>query len=121
MLRDSILQARDLKEREIEIPEWGGVRLLVRGMTGEERSRHNASLVVVRGTETSVNASAIGKANVEALISCVLDPDTRNPVFEPADRDALMKKSADVLQRLVDVMNELSGTGQSALPAAEKN
>ena len=50
LTRDAILGADDLPRREVEVPEWGG-RLWVRTMTGLERDRYEAGLVVEPGTK----------------------------------------------------------------------
>jgi hypothetical protein len=109
-LRSKILEVRDLKERTVTVPEWGDATLVVRGMTGAQYDRFI----------TAHTASPV-KAMAEALIGCVIDPETGKPVFEPADRDTLMSKNGSVLVSLTKVLTEVSGVGIAAWADAEKN
>ena len=112
-LRDSILSARgQLKEREVQ---FFGQKVIVRELTGMERYQMGDAV------RTKRDLVAQGQAAVSALIWCVLDPETRKPVFEPADRDTLMSMSGAAVNELISVMNEISGLGPDATPEAEKN
>jgi len=87
-LRDTILGADDREEVTIDIDEWG-VTVLLRGMTSGERMR------VRKLTQTETPQSY-----ADILIMALLDPETRKPVFDAADRDALADKSGAVLERI---------------------
>ena len=98
-LRDTILTANDLQEDTVTVPEWGDVKLLLRGMTGKQR----IDLVDKSGNDRS-------HMYADILIATALDPDTGSPVFDKADRDPLMEKSGAVLERLaLVVIQDLSG------------
>jgi len=81
------------------IPEWDGVDVTLRGMTGAQR------MDLVEQTE--------GKARkhfyADILIALAYDPDTGEPMFDPADRDWIMGKSGAVLERLGKEAVRISG------------
>lgn len=94
--RDTILGAKDLDEEVVDVPEWG-TDVLLRGMTGKQRIR-----IVDAGNEKGYMYS-------DLLLELCLDPDTRDPIFEMADREAIAGKSGGVLERLATKCLELSG------------
>ena len=98
-LRDTILNANDLQESVETVPEWGDIKILLRGMTGKQR----IDLVDKAGSDRS-------HMYADILIATALDPDTSEQVFDKADRDPLMGKSGAVLERLaLVVIQDLSG------------
>ena len=111
-LRERILSASDIQEEIVDVPEWG-VQVLVRGMTGAQRAAY---------LEAAAPGGRANIANAYALlvITCALDPATRQPIFEMADRDALMAKSGRALERIAMAAMRLSGLTQAALAEAEK-
>lgn len=113
-LRDKILNANDIPEELLEIPEWK-CTLNIRGLSGEER----ADLL-------EHNMMPNGKPNLKNLypmitILCTRDPDTHDPVFSPADRDFINKKSGAILERIAMVALRLSGLDPTAQRELEKN
>lgn len=103
-LRDTILQADDLEEQTMTIPEWDGAQILLRSMTGAER----IDVAKLLGADDSY-------AYADVLIMLALDPETRKPIFEPADREALAGKSGAVLERIASELNRLSFTSSQEL------
>lgn len=99
-LRDTILQADDIREQVVEVPEWD-VKLLLRAMDGKQHARYI----------DIINTGDDQHRYADILITSAFDPDTREPVFDPADRDVLMSKDGGVLMRLsLIVIRDLSGT-----------
>jgi hypothetical protein len=96
-----ILQAEDIPEEVVDVPEWG-VKLLLRGMDGRQRARFGANL-----DQDHMYA--------DLLIPNVFDPETRQPVFDPADREALQAKNGVILERLARVILGYSGVNIPAL------
>lgn len=111
-LRDRILGVRDLKERETE---FLGQTVIVRELTGKERYQMAEMMRAGKGMVSN------GQAAISALIWCVLDPETHQPVFEAADRDALLNMSGAATDAVITTMNQLSGLAPDALAVAEKN
>lgn len=105
-LKDLILAADDIQTETVEVPEWG--------VTVELRS-----LDVESFTEIGRNSSAAGGGTnmreiyLSMLVAGVYDPTTGQPVFTDADKAALAGKSMQVAERLVGLLNRLSGMGTS--------
>lgn len=97
-LRDTILDADDIRTSDLEIPEWG-VTVRVKGMSGRERMR------LVEATQAKTREHFYS----DILISLVVDPDTGEKIFDPADRDRLADKSGAALERIAQEAIRLSG------------
>lgn len=113
---EQILAATDLPAEDVEVPEWadpasGATMVMVRGLTGEERDEWEASLWVTRG-----NQFVKDTANIRAKLAarCIVDPDTREPMFTQQHVYALGKLSGAALDRVWNVATRLSGIGPSA-------
>lgn len=105
-LRDQILSTSDIPKELVTVKEWN-VDIEVRGMTGAERTRI-LDLAVGEGN---------GEMNLqmvypEIVISTAFDVKTGEQIFTPADRTALLSKSATALDRLATVGMRLSGFTQ---------
>lgn len=117
--RAAILAAEDIKYRVVQVPEWGGpVRL--RSMTGSERDAYDAESYQQR-TAATVPGSVAGIADfrVRRVARSIVDAKGRR-VFTDADIAALGAKNGEVIDRLDDVVAELSGldAGANARAAA---
>lgn len=113
-MRDKILALQDIPVESVEVPEWG-VTLEVRGMTGAERTRI-MDMAVASGGQMNLQV-----VYPEIVIATVFDPETGTQVFGPSDRDALLQKSANALDRLAQVGMRLSGFTQEATDEAGKD
>lgn len=102
--RDQILNADDLKTKDVHVPEWGG-EVRIRALTGEERDRFEASTVQTRGSKTKQNVENF-RARLVSL--CIINEDGLR-TFSPPDVKALGKKSVAALQRVFNACNELNG------------
>lgn len=117
-LRERILGSRTLPEREIDVPEWPDpegkpTKILLIGMTGKERAGF-------------LNATAKnGRVDVIAgypdlLIRSCYDPASRQRIFAPADRDALLELFGRALDRVSEAAIDLNGLADSARSAARE-
>ena len=113
-LRDLILEADDLDSDLIEVPEWGATVKVV-GMSGAARARVMAMAISPEGTVQ------LDKIYPELLLTCVLDPETDQPIFLPGDGEAIMQKSGKVVERLAMRAAELSGIEPGGQAKIEKN
>lgn len=115
-LRDRIFAAEDIPTESVEIPQWDLV-LEVRGMTGADRTRLLESAVDAKSGEVDLKV-----IYPDVVILCTFDPDSGERVFEDGDRDALMSKSAQAIDKLANVGMRLSGfenkEGKDAAAAA---
>ncbi len=105
-LRDSILQADDLGEEIVPVPEWDA-KVLVRGMDGRQFGK----------ARQQYKGDNEAEANAAVLTLVARDPDTGELIFDPADKDTLMTKNPGVVQRIVLTAIRLSG---SSIDEAEK-
>jgi hypothetical protein len=111
VLRDAILSVVDVHMEEVVMPEWGGITVLCKGMTGRERSNY---------FQSNSNEEEIWKYAPRMIISNVLDPDTKEPIFSEKDLDAVADKSGLALDRLAKVVSRLSGFGEEAKEELEE-
>ncbi len=109
--RDKILNADDIAEETVDVPEWG-VKILLRAMNGQQQVRYSET---VRGDSR-------GFMYADILMLTAFDPDTKELIFDPADREALSLKSGGVLNRLGMKVLTLSGTDvDAAVEELEEN
>lgn len=116
LTRDAILAAPDLPTEEVQVPEWGGV-VFVRGLTGAQRDRFEASIVELRGRKRILHLEDI-RARLVAMT--VVDADGRR-LFTDQDVPALSGKSASALQRVFEVAQRLSGLSSTDIEELTKN
>lgn len=108
LTKDDILNALDLKTETVAVPEWGG-DVIVRGMTGAERDRFEASIVQTKGKDQTLNMVNI-RAKLASLTIC---DEQGKRLFNEADIAKLSEKSASALQRIFAVAQKLSGIGEA--------
>ena len=63
----------------------------------------------------------LGRISPDLVIACAMDPATGEPLFSPADREAVGAMSADVLDPIISAAAHLSGLSEAANASAEKN
>ena len=108
-LRDAIFSASDIKNDDVFIPEWG-VTVRLRTLSALERTR------LVEG-RTDASKVDIGRMYANIVIATVYDPTTNEPIFTPADREAIMAKSGAVIDRIAQRALASSGLGEEAVDA----
>ena len=117
-LRDDILGIKDCAEKIIDVPEWGGIKVLVKAFTaGQKNSIWDACTTVTDG-EAKVDSNRMMILNV---IGSAHDPETGKKIFKAGDFEAVVAKSAGAIERIARAARELSGSGDKALEDAEKN
>jgi len=104
-LRDQIFATNDIPKETVKVKEWN-IEVEVRGMTGAERTR---ILDLAMDEKNGVNLQMVYP---EIVISTAFDPSTGIQIFTPADRAALLSKSANALDTLATVGMRLSGFTQ---------
>lgn len=113
-LRSKILSAKDRREQVVEIPEWG-VSVLVRSMTAGDRGELMDAVREKDGT------MRVGEMHTRVALLTAHDPETKRPIFEPLDIDALAGKHPGAIDRIATLGLELSGMGADVKAALEKN
>lgn len=108
LTRDAILNANDLRQEEIDVPEWGGT-LIIRGLSLAEK---NLAL------ERAKRGDEVDGLHATLATFCL---GVVEPQFDyMQDRDVLRNKSAAV-ERVAMRIFALSGVGKDALEQAVKN
>jgi len=114
LTKDQILQAKDIRMEEVEVPEWDGGTVIVKTMTGVERDQFEASIVSEPGQRDMRNL----RAKIVAL--SVVD-ENGNRLFSFEDAVELGEKSARALNRIFSVAQRLSGFTPQDVEELRKN
>jgi len=118
-----ILNADDLRDDVVDVPEWGG-RVRIRAMTGGERQEFDESLMRVSQKAGEDGATIDFHAHRLRLKLCsmvMIDADGHRLFPKPDDVARLAQKSAAALQRVYERAAELSGLSREAVEEAAKN
>jgi hypothetical protein len=103
---EDIIAAKDLGEKEIEMPEWGG-SVVIRGLGYGE-------FVTIR------EKAMIGGEQDERIFGrLLLAASFVDPVLSEDQADALFNKSSAAVARISDEIVQLSGIGGSAFVESE--
>ena len=114
--RDAILNAKDFKTEEVEVPEWGGT-VLVKGLNGTERDKYEGSLYKQVG-----NKMVMEKENIRAkLVALSIVDEEGKTLFTTGDVQALGAKSAAALDRVFGVAQKLSKITDNDIEDLAKN
>ena len=120
----AILAADDRPYKDVEIPEWGGIEVRVRGASGAVVDAHDASMFGIRASMNGANGGGELSVNMATnyrsrfLVGCLFDPETDEPL--PITAEQLGQKSARVVNRLFGIAQRLSGAGEQAVEDAGK-
>lgn len=104
--REDILKATDIPREMVNVPEWGGA-VWVKGLTGAERDKFEASIIEQHGNQQTLHLDNV-RAKLCALSICDEDG---NLIFNEKDIYALSAKSASALSRVFMAAKKLSGIG----------
>lgn len=114
--RAQILAANDVKTETVEVPEWGG-SVLVRTMTAGQRDAYETALYnLAKGGVDNLR----NKARATLVLVSVVDEDGRQ-LFTEADIEALASRSANAMDRVVKVSQQLNRLGDAQLDELTKN
>lgn len=118
LTREEILGMQDIPSETVLVPEWGGKKVLVRGLTGTQRDEFEELSLVRRGKRREVNLRNMRSRLVAAS---VVDPVSGKKIFREEDVPALGDKSAAALQRVFNVAMRLSGISDEDVEELAKN
>lgn len=114
-LRAAILAAADTPITTVDVPEWG-VTVGIRSMSAKSR----ADVMELAQQGEGIDASKVVGMWGRTLQGCIVDPETGEPVFSREDMEALMDKSATVIERLWALCFEQSGMTEDRVNEAGK-
>jgi len=113
-LSEIIFAKSYIAEELIHVDAWG-VDILVKAMTARDRAR---MVEQAGGGEASMNLEQILP---DLVILCSYDPESGERIFMPSDRDALLAKSADPIEKIALKAMALSGMSDTAVDEAGKD
>lgn len=117
---DAIFKVQDIKEKELEIEEWGGT-VIVRGLTSIDHERLTQSC-----TEGPIGDRQFNMVGYQAKVTilCSYDgfaKDGGKRIFEKSHLSALMEKASGPVAAIATLAHELSGIGKGAVDRFQKN
>lgn len=115
-IRKRILAASDSPIDVVDVPEWG-VTVGIRSMSARSR----AYVMELSQTEDGIDAARVEAMWSRTLVGCLVDPETGDRIFDDEDMDALMEKSAHVVERLWTACFERSGLTEAKVNEAGKD
>ena len=119
LTKEQIFEADDLEAEVVEVPEWGG-SVKVRGLTGRERDRLEATVALTnkKGEQIGTNLDNL-RARLCAM--SIVDEDGKLMFTSKDDVLQLGRKSAVVVNRIFEVAQRLSGLTEQDVEALTKN
>lgn len=115
--KSDILGFNDVVTEEVVVPEWGGRKVRVMGLTGRGRDDYEAAILDQRGKKTRVNMR-----NARARLVALTVVDERGErIFSDDDIPMLGQKNAAALDRIFDVARRLSGLSDEDVEELEGN
>lgn len=106
-LKDEILAAEDIEIRPIEVPEWG---------FGKDRPLHLKTITVKQQAKIAAKISRDGRAantSPDYLAASICDESGNLLFTDPKDIEQLNGKSSRVVERILGVVLEMNGLGES--------
>lgn len=117
--RQQIDEAVDLKTEDVEVPEWGGtVRL--RELSSKERSLIEATTIGAKGQTLELRIEAFKTLREKTVCAALIDQDGKR-LYQDKEAAQLGLKSGQVIERLFQKVQELSGMTAAAAKDAEGN
>lgn len=111
--RKQILSSK-LKTQTLQIPEWGG-SVLIQEPTALERAEFE-----LLSSKAATDDEVIRKIRGYCAAKCIVD-EKGDRMFTDEDIEALNEKSANALDRVIDVYREMSLIENDDIEAAAKN
>ncbi len=122
--RAQIISVKDIKEEDVHVPEWAEddqdpdtCFVKVVGMDGNRRDVYN-SMVQNARKKTEID---LGGLTTKFVIGVVVDPETREPLFNESDLAVLQAKSSEPMDRIMIVGQRISGMGQESIKEIVEN
>lgn len=114
LTREQILEARDIEEREVPVPQWGGtvlIRTLSQKQSRELRAKATRTNPITRQTEI----------DNDLLESMLFIEGVVDPAFTMADYGRLQDKSMATMSAVLKAIMEASGLSEEAVRGATKS
>ena len=113
LTKEQILSADDLRQEEVEVPEWNG-SVSVRTLTGTDRDAFEQSIV------QGVDKMDLANVRARMAVLCVVDADGKR-MFADSDAKALGARSSLALGRIFDAAQKLNAMTDEDVRELAKN
>jgi hypothetical protein len=115
--RDDILQARDVKIEQVDVPEWEGI-VYVRSISAGERGMIEEAAAKFK---ESKGKDPFARNFTVKFASLALCDETGKRLFRDEDIALLQQKNAAAVSRVAEAAQRLSGFSKSDMEELEKN
>jgi hypothetical protein len=116
--RTVFLADTTIPREDVPVPEFGeGVVVPVWGMSAGERTRFEQSLLDSSGKQSKAR---LGEIRARLVVASCRNDDG-SPIFTLEDVQAIGAKRADVVERIVNTAQRLSGFSNADMEAVAKN
>ena len=112
-----ILAANTIPHEDVEVPEWGGVSVRVRGLTERQRALVTGMSLAISDAAPNDRAEAWASLQDTLVAACVVD-EKNKPIFTVAE---VAELDPAAVPRLLGVAQRLSGMTKSAVEDAAGN
>lgn len=117
--REQILEAKDIKFKDIEVPEWGGT-IRIKQLSAKEYNDITMSMVNIRkmaakqisrknpdDVEDAINETAVKNQKILLIVKSVVDENMK-PLFTEADMELLYQKNTNVVDKIIAEIEEFN-------------
>jgi len=117
LTKQDILQARDVKIEQVDVPEWNG-SVFVRSITAAERGQIEEAAAKFKESKGKDSFARTFTVKFASLAIC--DEDGKR-LFEDKDIALLQQKNAAAIARIAEAAQRLSGFSKQEMEELEKN
>lgn len=115
--KEDILQVRDVKIEQVDVPEWDG-HVFVRSITAAERGQIEEAAAKFK---ESKGKDAFARTFTVKFASLALCDEQGKRLFEDKDIALLQQKNAAAIARVAEAAQRLSGFTKEDMEDLEKN
>lgn len=117
-LKEAILAAEDIGHEDVEIPEWGGITVRMRGMSSAQADAYQAKRMAMRFKaqqtgDVGAMEVALNDHRAELVAKCMVDPETGRRIFSDSEAKSLAGKNAGIVKGLFVLVEHLSGMSRT--------
>lgn len=116
--KEDILQVRDVKIEQVDVPEWGGA-VFVRSITAAERGQIEAAAATFK--EKKGRDDSFARTFTVKFASLAICDENGARLFEDKDIALLQQKNASAVSRIAAAAQRLSGFTKQDMEEMEKN
>ena len=111
-LKQLIAEAEDVKWEDVDIPEWGDIKVRVKGLSSDQLDLYEAKQIALSRKDTGDDTEVKMRNHRAELVAQVLfDPETGTRIFPDVKEGAriLSKKASGIVNGLFVLAQSLSG------------